>query len=78
MYTVRDFLSFFVGAAITAALIVLLLPPSPCGVSPAAQVLALDNENLLADHSLKELHTVDLFLHWKLTFSPLDSSETLN
>ncbi|CAM0952225.1 unnamed protein product [Alopecurus aequalis] len=32
MYTLRDFLSFFLGAAITAALVVLLLPPSPCSV----------------------------------------------
>ncbi|CAM0952228.1 unnamed protein product [Alopecurus aequalis] len=56
MYTLRDLLSFFLGAAITAALVVLLLlPPSPCGVGvvPADQVPALQ----LADPNTKMLQT---------------------
>jgi hypothetical protein len=58
MYTLRDFLGFFLGAAITAALIVLLLPPSPCGVVvPAEQELALDNGGQSANPSTKKLDT---------------------
>ncbi|KAK3130485.1 hypothetical protein QOZ80_6BG0494040 [Eleusine coracana subsp. coracana] len=46
MYTMRDFLGFFVGSAVTAACILLLLPPSPCpcggggGVPAYQQLLA--------------------------------------
>ena len=46
MNTPRDFFGFFLGAAITAALGVLLLPLSPCGVGvvPADQRPALQLE----------------------------------
>jgi hypothetical protein len=58
MYALRDFLGFFLGAAITAALIVLLLPPSPCGVVvPAEQELTLDNGGQSANPSTKKLDT---------------------
>ncbi|CAM0952227.1 unnamed protein product [Alopecurus aequalis] len=56
MSTLRDFFGFFLGAAITAALVV-LLPPSPCGVRvdvvPADQRPALQ----LADPNTKTLQT---------------------
>uniref|UniRef100_A0ACD5YEJ0 Uncharacterized protein n=1 Tax=Avena sativa TaxID=4498 RepID=A0ACD5YEJ0_AVESA len=62
MYTMRDFLGFFLGAAITAALIVLLLPPSPCGgVVPAGQELQASSDigsQLAADPSMKKLDKV--------------------
>ncbi|CAM0952229.1 unnamed protein product [Alopecurus aequalis] len=60
MYTLRDFLGFFLGAAITAAVIMLLLPPSPGGVVlvPAEHKLALDSGGQFADPKTKEFNTL--------------------
>lgn len=54
MYSLRDFLGFFLGAAITAAIVVLLLPPAPC---PCGQDLALGNGSQ-ANLSMNKLNTV--------------------
>ncbi|CAM0913619.1 unnamed protein product [Alopecurus aequalis] len=64
MYTLRDFLAFFLGAAITAAVIVLLLPPSLCGVGvvgvvPADQQLASDYGSQPADPNTKNIQTAE-------------------
>jgi hypothetical protein len=61
MYTMRDFLGLFIGAAITAACFVFLLPPDQCpwGVLPATkQELALGNATHQPDLRTNKLDTV--------------------
>lgn len=61
MYALRHFLGFFLGAAITAAFVVLLLPPSPsacpCGVAPAADQKLASSDQAAA---IKKLYTVQI------------------
>lgn len=61
-HSTKNFLGFLLGAAVTAACILLLLPPAPCpcGVLPAQQEsVVLGNGNgTQADPSMKKLHMV--------------------